>query len=60
LEKQLAEKRKFLQGIQAKLENAGFVSRAPAEVVLQQREQVVELRKQIETMEANLGELSGG
>jgi valyl-tRNA synthetase len=57
LEKQLVDKRKFLQGIQAKLDNASFVSRAPAEVVDQQREQVVDLRKQIATMEANLVEL---
>jgi valyl-tRNA synthetase len=57
LEKQIAEKQKFLQGIEAKLANAGFVSRAPAEVVQQQRDQVVELQKQIETMTANLAEL---
>ena len=57
LEKQLAEKRKFLQSLQAKLENASFVSRAPSEVVQQQRDQVVELQKQIETMETNLKEL---
>ena len=59
MEKQLAEKRKFAQTMQAKLANAGFVSRAPAEVVQQQRDQVVDLHKQIETMEANLRELHG-
>jgi valyl-tRNA synthetase len=58
LEKQLAEKRKFLQSIQAKLENANFVAKAPAEVVQQQRDQVVELEKQIATIMANLQELA--
>ncbi len=57
LEKQIVEKQKFLQSIQAKLANEGFVSRAPADVVQQQRDQVVELQKQIETMAANLVEL---
>jgi valyl-tRNA synthetase len=60
LDKQLAEKRKFLQSIQAKLGNASFVSRAPAEVVQQQRDQVVDLQKQIATMEGNLRELAAG
>jgi valyl-tRNA synthetase len=57
LEKQIAEKQKFRQSIEAKLANESFVSKAPAEVVKQQRDQVEELQKQIETMKANLGEL---
>jgi valyl-tRNA synthetase len=57
LEKQLAEKRKFLAATQAKLANAGFVERAPAEVVQQQRDLVMDLENQIRTMEANLQEL---
>ena len=57
LEKQLAEKRKHLAGTQAKLDNPDFVSRAPAEVVEQQREQVVELQKQIATIEVNMRDL---
>src|SRR5262249_39352723 len=57
LDKQLAEKAKFLQATQAKLDNAGFVSRAPAEVVEQQRQQVAEVEGQIRTLEANLAEL---
>jgi valyl-tRNA synthetase len=60
LEKQVAEKRKFLQSVEAKLANAGFVSRAPAEVVQQQREQVALLQKQIETLESNVRELTAG
>jgi valyl-tRNA synthetase len=60
LEKQLAEKRKHLQGAQAKLENANFVGRAPAEVVQQQREQVADLANQIQVMEGNLRDLRQG
>ncbi len=57
LEKQLAEKRKHLQGIRAKLDNPSFVGRAPAEVVQQQRELAADLEKQIRTMEDMLREL---
>jgi valyl-tRNA synthetase len=57
LEKQLGEKRKFLAATQAKLANAGFVERAPAEVVQQQRDLVTDLESQIRTIEANLDEL---
>ena len=60
LEKQLAEKRKFAQALEAKLANEAFVSRAPADVVQQQREQLADLHKQIATMEANLRELNAG
>ncbi len=60
LEKQLAEKRKQLQGAQAKLGNASFVERAPAEVVQQQRDLVTELENQIRTLESNLKELTQG
>jgi valyl-tRNA synthetase len=56
-EKELAEKRKQLAATQAKLGNASFVERAPAEVVLQQRELVGELEQQIRAIEANLAEL---
>ena len=60
LEKQLAEKRKHLQGTQAKLNNPNFLDKAPAEVVQQQRDLVAELQKQIRIMEENLRELNGG
>jgi valyl-tRNA synthetase len=60
LEKQLSEKQKHLQGAQAKLQNASFVGKAPAEVVQQQRELVTELGNQIRVIEENLRELQDG
>jgi valyl-tRNA synthetase len=59
LEKQLAEKRKHLQGTEAKLGNASFVGKAPPEVVEQQRALVADLHGQINAMEENLRELNG-
>jgi valyl-tRNA synthetase len=60
LEKQLAEKRKHLQGAKAKLENPSFLGKAPAEVVQQQHELVADLESQIKAIEDNLGELQDG
>ncbi|HEV3116395.1 MAG TPA: class I tRNA ligase family protein, partial [Gemmataceae bacterium] len=60
LEKQLAEKQRHLQGLEAKLANPNFVERAPAEVVQQQRDQVADLHKQIKVMAENLRELRQG
>jgi valyl-tRNA synthetase len=57
LQKQLAEKRKHLQGAQAKLENQAFVGKAPREVVEQQEKLVAELQNQIKVLEENLREL---
>ena len=47
--------RKF--GAKNKAANEGFVSRAPAEVIAQQKELVVELEKQIASIEETIGEL---
>jgi valyl-tRNA synthetase len=57
LEKQLAEKRKHLQGAQAKLGNANFVGKAPPEIVQQQQDLVADLQNQIKAIEENLREL---
>ncbi len=54
LEKQLAEKRKHLQGTGTSWRTASFVGQAPAEVVQQQRDLVAELEKQIKTIEDTL------
>jgi valyl-tRNA synthetase len=59
-EKQLAEKQKHLQAAQAKLQNASFVSKAPAEVVQQQQDLVADLQNQIKALQENLRELRQG
>jgi len=57
LEKQIADKRKSLDGTRAKLANEKFVSSAPAEVVQQQRDLAADIEKQIAAMEENLRDL---
>jgi valyl-tRNA synthetase len=57
LEKQRAEKQKHLQGTLAKLDNPNFVGKAKPEVVQQQRDQVADLQKQLQLLEASLREL---
>ncbi|MDW8243982.1 MAG: valine--tRNA ligase [Thermogemmata sp.] len=57
LEKQLTDKRKAQAAAQAKLANEKFVQNAPAEVVQQQRELLLDLEKQIAVLEDNLREL---
>jgi valyl-tRNA synthetase len=60
LKKQLAEKHRHLQGTQAKLSNAAFLSNAPTEVVQQQQSLVTDLQKQIQAIEESLRELGQG
>ena len=48
---ELAKNRKFLAGVEAKLSNEGFVSRAPANVVQQQRDTKVRLEAEIARLE---------
>jgi valyl-tRNA synthetase len=60
LEKQLVEKRKHLQAIEAKLGNASFADKAPKDVVQQQRDQAAELQSQIAVMEDNSRDLQKG
>jgi valyl-tRNA synthetase len=59
LEKQLADKRKQVEAKKGKLANEGFVARAPAEVVQQERDAIAELEKQIAALEENLRDLAG-
>ncbi len=49
---EVAKNKKFLLGIDAKLSNEGFVSRAPAAVVDQQRQKKAELEAEIARLEA--------
>jgi valyl-tRNA synthetase len=60
LEKQLAEKRKFLQATQAKLNNPNFLKNAPPEVVQQQHGLLADLQSQLQVLDANLHELQKG
>ena len=57
LEKQIADKRKSLEGTKAKLSNEKFVAGAPPEVVQLQRDLVVDVEKQIAAMEENMRDL---
>ncbi len=57
LEKQLAEKRKYLASAQTKLANPNFTAKAPADVVQEQRDLLADLEKQIQVLENNLKEL---
>jgi valyl-tRNA synthetase len=57
LAKELEQKIGFVASLEAKLANENFVSRAPADVVQQQREKLVEVRGQIASIEAALKKL---
>ncbi len=59
IDKQLAEKRKAMQGAKAKLDNANFVKNAPPEVVDQMRGQLAEYERQIANLEEDLKALTG-
>jgi valyl-tRNA synthetase len=58
LEKQIADIRKQLGGMTAKLGNESYVKNAPPEVVAETREKVTELEKQVTVLEGNLKDLS--
>ncbi len=57
LEKQRDELTKFIKSIDAKLSNAAFVDKAPADVVQQQRDKRAELAAQLESVGAALAKL---
>jgi valyl-tRNA synthetase len=58
LEKEIAQKRGFLRGVEAKLASAGFAERAPAEVVARERQKAADATDEIARLEANLADLA--
>jgi len=60
LEKQQAEKTKQLEGTSKKLDNAQFVANAPAEVVEQQKQLIVDLQQQLAVIEETIRDLKQG
>jgi valyl-tRNA synthetase len=54
----VGEKEKRLAATRSKLANEGFVSRAPADVVRQQRELAADLEAQIQTLHGNIASLT--
>ena len=59
LDKFAQEKPSHPDALQAKLANAGFVGRAPAEVVQQVKDQVADLESQLQAIAQTLRELRG-
>ncbi len=59
IRKSLADSEKQIAAIQAKLNNEGFISRAPAEVVEQQKAKLADLLAQKATLESALAALLG-
>jgi valyl-tRNA synthetase len=57
LEKEIAQKRGFLRGVEAKLASSGFAERAPAEVVARERQKAADATDEIARLEANLADL---
>jgi valyl-tRNA synthetase len=58
LTKEIAQLRNFAESTEKKLANENFVSRAPADVVQQQRDKLVEVRGQLESAQAALAKLA--
>ncbi|CAN5598906.1 valine--tRNA ligase [soil metagenome] len=54
LEKEIAQKEGFLKGVEGKLKNEGFTSRAPADVVERERQKAADARAEIEKLRENL------
>ena len=57
LEKELAKNRKNLEGIEKKLSNQGFLSKAPAQVVQNEQEKAEKLRSLLAQLEENYQKL---
>jgi valyl-tRNA synthetase len=54
LSKEIERRRRFIAGIEAKLANEAFVSRAPEEVVAQERRKLEDSREEVRKLTANL------
>jgi valyl-tRNA synthetase len=57
LEKELKDTQAKLSGIEAKLSNEGFLSKAPENVINAQKEAAAGLREKISMLEADLAKL---
>ncbi len=57
LGKRIAKERQFLAGLEKKLSNEGFTSKAPAEVVERERARAEETRETLAALEKNLADL---
>ncbi len=57
LDKEIARRRQELARIEGKLGNAGFVAKAPAEVVAKERERAAEIQNAIDTLSTQRGAL---
>ena len=57
MEKELEKNRKMLSGLEGKLQNPGFVNKAPAHVVEAERERAEKLRALIEKLEEQLSSM---
>ena len=57
VEKELEKNRKMLSGLEGKLQNPGFVNKAPAHVVEAERERAEKLRALIEKLEEQLSSM---
>ncbi|MDX1548371.1 MAG: class I tRNA ligase family protein, partial [Rhodothermales bacterium] len=57
LRREIEQKEKFLFGVQRKLQNEQFVTRAPADVVDRERKKERDARAELDRLRANLGDL---
>ncbi len=57
LQERIEKERQFLAGVEKKLANENFTSKAPAEVVQRERRRAEEVREAIAALEKNLAEL---
>ncbi len=58
LEKEIAQKERFLTSVERKLQNEQFVTKAPAEVVEKERRKAEDARAELQRLRANLADLA--